>query len=59
MQCPECSSDDFTEISIEVKVDNSVKFYSCRYCEKKWWERNGDSLALDDVLTLATVSKKR
>lgn len=59
MQCPRCKSDDFTEIDIEVKVENSVKFFSCRLCEKKWWERNGDFIALDEVLTLATTSKAR
>ena len=59
MQCPRCTSDDFTEIDIEVKVDNSVKFLSCRLCEKKWWERNGDSIALDEVLSLATTSKSK
>ena len=58
MQCPRCTSDDFTEIAIEVKVENSVKFYSCRLCEKKWWERDGATIALDDVLSLATVAKK-
>lgn len=59
MQCPRCTSEECTEIAIEVKVDKSVKFFSCRLCEKKWWERDGDSIALDDVLTLATTSKSR
>ena len=59
MQCPRCKRDDFTEIAIEVKIDNSVKFFSCRLCEKKWWERNGDSIALDEVLSLATTAKAR
>lgn len=59
MQCPRCTSEECTEIGIEVKVDKSVKFFSCRLCEKKWWERDGDSIALDDVLTLATTSKSK
>ena len=59
MQCPRCTSDDFTEIDIEVKVENSVKFFSCRLCEKKWWERNGASIALDEVLSIATVVRSR
>ena len=59
MHCPRCSSEDFTEIGIEVKVDNSVKFFSCRSCEKKWWERDGDTIALDDVLILATTTKTK
>lgn len=59
MQCPQCTSQDFTHIEIEVKVDNNVQFFSCRVCEKKWWERDGDALALDEVLTLATTVKAR
>lgn len=59
MQCPRCTSDECTEIDIEVKLDKSVKFFSCRLCEKKWWESNGDSIALDEVLTLATTSKSK
>ncbi len=59
MHCPRCTSDDFTEINIDIKVDNSVKFLSCRLCEKKWWERNGASIALDEVLSIATVVRSR
>jgi hypothetical protein len=49
-------------VNIEIRLkdtDDPINFYSCRQCEKKWWERAGDSLALDDVLTLATTAKAR
>ena len=59
MQCPKCLSSDTVEIGIQVKESDHVRFHSCRYCEKKWWERDGDSIALDDVLTLATTSRSR
>ena len=59
MQCPQCISSDTFEIGIQVKETDHVKFYSCRNCEKKWWERDGDTIALDDVLTLATTSRSR
>ena len=59
MLCPQCLSADTVEIAIQVKETDHVKFYSCRHCEKKWWERDGDAIALDDVLSLATTSKSR
>jgi hypothetical protein len=33
--------------------EETVEFFSCRRCEARWWEREGDSIALDEVLTLA------
>jgi hypothetical protein len=54
MQCPQCAGADFTRIHMAVKADASLEFYSCRMCERKWWERDGGSIALDDVLVLAT-----
>ena len=53
MQCPTCRSEDCVQIEINLTVGNSVEFYSCRACEAKWWVRDGDSVALDDVLDLA------
>lgn len=59
MSCPKCSATDCIEIEINVKEANLVQFYSCRNCEMKWWVRDGDSIELDDVLTLAQVEKTR
>jgi transposase-like protein len=60
MHCPTCHGTDCVHIEIRVKdTDDPIQFYSCRQCEKKWWERSGDALALDDVLTLATTAKAR
>ena len=53
MQCPECKGMDRIEIEIDLKVDDTVKFYSCRLCEARWWEQDGDTIALDEVLSRA------
>ena len=52
MRCPQCEESDCTEIEIRLKDENSVRFYSCRRCEVKWWERQGDTVQLDEVLNL-------
>ena len=52
MKCPECGLTNTTEIQLNLKDEDSVKFYSCRKCEAKWWERDGDSIELDEVLSL-------
>jgi len=53
MKCPECGRAEFTEIQISLKDEDSVRFYSCRYCEAKWWENESGRVPLDEVLGLA------
>jgi transposase-like protein len=57
MKCPECGLTNTTEIQLNLKDENSVKFYSCRKCEAKWWEREGDSIELDEVLSLTAAKR--
>ena len=59
MRCPQCKGADCTEIELNLTDDQSVQFFSCRRCEAKWWEREGDSIALDEVLTLAARKTRR
>ena len=58
-KCPQCGGEDCTHIVINLKEEDSVQFYSCRRCEAKWWEHEGDSIALDEVLNLAAQSETR
>ncbi len=51
--CPHCGGEDNIQIEIHLKDEETVKFYSCRLCESKWWERDGGNITLDEVLTLA------
>lgn len=58
MRCPQCGGEDCTEIIINLKEDDSVRFFNCRRCEAKWWEHGGDTIALDEVLSLAAQSER-
>lgn len=53
MECPQCHAKDCTEIRLHLTGEDTVEFFSCRRCEAKWWEREGDTIALDEVLNLA------
>jgi transposase-like protein len=57
MLCPKCQGEDCIHIEITLSGEDQVQFYSCRLCESKWWERDGDTVALDEVLTLAAESQ--
>ncbi len=46
-------------MDIELSVgDEVVRMRSCSTCDTRWWERNGERIALDGVLQLATVPKR-
>jgi hypothetical protein len=61
MECPSCRGVDCVQIEIRLKSDDSdtVRFFSCRGCEAKWWERDGDTIALDEVLDLTAQHQAR
>ncbi len=59
MHCPECHGEDCIHIEIRLKGDETIQFYSCRLCEAKWWERDGDAVALDEVLHLTTQKESK
>lgn len=59
MRCPKCTESDCTEIEIRLKDENSVKFYSCRRCEVKWWEKEGGTVDLNEVLNLTAEQLPR
>jgi hypothetical protein len=59
MRCPECGSEDATNIVIRLREEDSVQFYACRDCEAKWWERDGDTIDLDEVLHLTAQAERK
>jgi transposase-like protein len=59
MRCPSCEDEDCIHIEINLNTDERLQFYSCRRCEAKWWERDGDTIELDEVLTLTAESEAR
>jgi DNA-directed RNA polymerase subunit M/transcription elongation factor TFIIS len=59
LHCPHCDGQDCIQIEIHLQTDDTVQFYSCRRCETKWWEREGEGeISLDEVLNLASQKSK-
>jgi hypothetical protein len=59
MRCPHCDGEDCIQIEIRLKGEETVQFFSCRRCETKWWQRDGDTIALDEVLDLTSQLEAR
>jgi DNA polymerase III alpha subunit (gram-positive type) len=47
--CPECRQGDVISISMNVS-GRDLSFSTCHACEAKWWHRDGESVALDQVI---------
>jgi hypothetical protein len=56
MDCPVCRGARLVLIEIELKGER-VQMHSCSRCDTRWWERDGETIGLDNVLELATVRK--
>lgn len=52
MNCPQCGMTDVIEIMHKLPDDIEVVFFSCHRCEEKWWDREGKTMELRDVLEL-------
>jgi hypothetical protein len=52
VRCPNCHSQDCLQIEIDLQGE-PVQFIACRICEAKWWEHDGGTIDLNEVLTLA------
>jgi transposase-like protein len=59
VECPYCQGQDCIQIEIRLKGEETVQFFSCRRCETKWWERDGDTIDLEEVLHLTAESEAR
>jgi formate dehydrogenase maturation protein FdhE len=57
MRCPNCEGEDTTNIVIKLRDDDDVSFFQCRRCESKWWQHDGETIALDQVLDLTAQSE--
>jgi transposase-like protein len=54
MTCPYCRSRDVVEISMELRSEK-VTMHSCPACERRWWDRDGQSVGLGSVLDLVAA----
>jgi transcription elongation factor Elf1 len=60
MHCPRCNQERFTTLTFDLDGGDTIDFYSCRNCEEKWWERDGNVIVLDEIFTLPeAVQAKR
>ena len=59
MRCPQCEGQDTTTIVIKLRGDDDVSFYQCRRCEAKWWQHDGSTIALDEVLNLTAEAETK
>jgi len=50
MACPHCRSAVLTEIGVSL-VGSRFTMHSCPTCETRWWDRDGELVGLDRVLT--------
>jgi DNA-directed RNA polymerase subunit M/transcription elongation factor TFIIS len=57
LQCTACGANDVIQIELTLPDGTEVEFYSCHTCEARWWNRDGEPLALDAVLDLARKIK--
>ncbi len=57
MKCPDCGVEDVIEIQQRLPDGTEVYFCACHRCEHKWWDRNGESITLSQVLDIARQSR--
>ncbi len=50
--CTECGSNDAIQIDMTLPDGTSVHFCSCHRCENRWWDHEGESLGLENVLEI-------
>lgn len=53
MMCPTCASRDVVNINLTLERGDVVSFFSCHRCDKRWWNKDGQSLPLGNVLEMA------
>jgi transposase-like protein len=51
MPCPNCRAARLVEIGINLH-DQRVTLHSCSSCERRWWDREGETIGLGSVLDL-------
>jgi hypothetical protein len=53
--CTVCRKGDLITITMTVG-DSTLSFITCHACESKWWERDGEAVALSTVIDEVTES---
>lgn len=52
MRCSNCERDDVLVVRLAPK-NRAMRFYTCRFCEHRWWQNADDGAAVElaDVLS--------
>jgi DNA-directed RNA polymerase subunit M/transcription elongation factor TFIIS len=50
--CTSCGQDSVIQIEMTLPDGTEVVFCSCHVCEAKWWDREGESIAVDGIIDL-------
>ena len=53
MMCPRCRTTQLVEIGLVLR-DKRLTMHSCPTCEVRWWDHEGEQVAIDGVLALAS-----
>jgi Zn-finger nucleic acid-binding protein len=56
MTCPICNIANLVTINMTVN-DRALTLHSCARCETRWWDRDGEHVALRSVLETAKVQR--
>jgi hypothetical protein len=59
VRCPQCGATECISIEIHLATDDPLQFFSCRRCEARWWQRDGEPVSLEEVLSLAARKDPR
>lgn len=47
--CPDCRKGDLITITMSLG-GSELSFTTCHFCQAKWWERDGEEVALSSVI---------
>ena len=56
MKCPQCRISRLVIIDVSLHGE-PVRMHSCSRCDLRWWEHDGERIALEGVLELAATRK--
>lgn len=52
--CAECRSESVIQIEMKLPDGTEAIFNSCHVCEARWWNRGGESVAVDGIIDLVS-----
>ena len=54
--CTSCGEKSVIQIEMTLPDGTEVVFCSCHVCEAKWWNREGETIAVDGIIDLVGES---